>query len=206
MATALDTASVSGAVEIVSIDGGGDNELPHLSRQEVEQAIISLTKYERVTLKKVARDQAAKTKGVFTADELLQEAFSRALSGKRSWLRKYDAVTFFAGRCGVMRSIAYSARASQDAAIVTQYHDETHYNLSFACRAAEFVVTSNMGFGDILCLFDDDQIARNMFLGMVAGLRGEELREQTGLEQKEFDSKLRKIRRRIERGQKDGKL
>lgn len=45
-----------------------------------------------------------------------------------------------------------------------------------------------------------------MFLGMVAGLRGEELREQTGLEQKEFDSKLRKIRRRIERGQKDGKL
>ena len=59
------------------------------------------------------------------------------------------------------------------------------------------VVTSNMGFGDILCLFDDDQIARNMFLGMVAGLRGEELREQTGLEQKEFDSKLRKIRRRI---------
>ena len=62
------------------------------------------------------------------------------------------------------------------------------------------------GIGDILCLFDDDQIARNMFLGMVAGLRGEELREQTGLEQKEFDSKLRKIRRRIERGQKDGKL
>jgi hypothetical protein len=50
----------------------------------------------------------------------------------------------------------------------------------------------------ILTLFDDDPIAQTMLIGIAEGRRGEDLEQASGLSPTEYQSKLRKIRRRIE--------
>jgi hypothetical protein len=47
--------------------------------------------------------------------------------------------------------------------------------------------------------FEDDPIAQKIFLGMADGARGEDLEEASGLSPTEYESKRKKIRRRIEK-------
>ena len=46
-------------------------------------------------------------------------------------------------------------------------------------------------------LFDGDEIAQKLFEGIVDGIEGQKLRDLLGLSQKEFDSKRRFVRRRL---------
>ena len=58
----------------------------------------------------------------------------------------------------------------------------------------------------ILDLFGDDEEAQLIILGIFSDLEGQDLRKETGLTQTEFNSKRRKIRRRVEKAMKDGKI
>jgi hypothetical protein len=51
----------------------------------------------------------------------------------------------------------------------------------------------------ILALFDDDPIAQKIFVAMLEGAKGEELRELSGLTPKDYETKRTKMRRRLER-------
>jgi hypothetical protein len=51
----------------------------------------------------------------------------------------------------------------------------------------------------IMSLIDDDPIAQKIVVGMMEGARGEELQQASGLSPTEYESKRRKIRRRIEK-------
>jgi transposase len=51
----------------------------------------------------------------------------------------------------------------------------------------------------IMSLFDDDPIAQKMLTGMADGTRGEDLARAIGLSPTEYESKRKKIRRRIEK-------
>ena len=51
----------------------------------------------------------------------------------------------------------------------------------------------------IMTHFDDDPIAQNMLMGMADGIRGDELEQASGLSPTEYESKRKKIRRRIEK-------
>jgi hypothetical protein len=51
----------------------------------------------------------------------------------------------------------------------------------------------------ILTLFDDDPIAKTILIGIAKGRRGEDLERESGLSSTEYQSKLKKIRRRIEK-------
>jgi RNA polymerase sigma-70 factor (ECF subfamily) len=51
----------------------------------------------------------------------------------------------------------------------------------------------------IKILFDDDRIAQNILLGMMNGIRGEDLQRATGLSPTEYESKRKKIHRHIEK-------
>jgi hypothetical protein len=51
----------------------------------------------------------------------------------------------------------------------------------------------------IIALFDDDLIAKKIVIGMMDGTRGEELEQASGLSPTEYESKRKKIRRRIEK-------
>jgi hypothetical protein len=72
-----------------------------LSQVEVSQAIGSLTAEHKTMLVKIAKAYAWKTR--YGYEDLIQEAFTRVLEGKRAWPRKLPAVVFLRG---VMRSIA----------------------------------------------------------------------------------------------------
>jgi hypothetical protein len=50
----------------------------------------------------------------------------------------------------------------------------------------------------IVAMFADDFVAQKIVLGMIQGARGEELQLSSGLGKVEYESKRKKIRRRIE--------
>jgi RNA polymerase sigma-70 factor (ECF subfamily) len=56
---------------------------------------------------------------------------------------------------------------------------------------------------EVLGCFVDDPVAQKIVIGIMEGRRGEELRAETGLSETEYDSKRRKIRRRIEKLKSD---
>jgi len=51
----------------------------------------------------------------------------------------------------------------------------------------------------IIALFDDDPIAKKIFVWMAEGKSGEELEQASGLSPTKYQSKRRKIRRHIEK-------
>jgi hypothetical protein len=50
-----------------------------------------------------------------------------------------------------------------------------------------------------MVLFDDDPIAQKILKGMADGARGKDLQQASGLSPTEYESKRKKIRRRIQK-------
>jgi len=154
-----------------------------LSQVEVSQAIGSLTAEHKTLLVKIAKAYAWKTR--YGYEDLIQEALTRVLEGKRAWPRKLPAVVFLRG---VMRSIASDwPPEGFDGANVDEIGSVNH-------AAAARIDARKM-----LALFDDDPIAQKIFVAMLEGAKGEELRELSGLAPKDYETKRTKMRRRLER-------
>src|SRR5262249_652368 len=88
-----------------------DNSRPQADRRpmaapEIINAIKSLGAEEKTAIVKIARLHARKTQ--YDHEDLLQEAYSRILDGRRAWARGVPAVPFFGG---VIRSIAWEWRS-----------------------------------------------------------------------------------------------
>jgi DNA-directed RNA polymerase specialized sigma24 family protein len=79
-----------------------DDEAPHLSRSEVRRALDRLRPAEIVRLSELAQNWARGLRR-HDADDMLNEAFRRVLSGGRPWPSAVSTPAFFSG---VMRSIA----------------------------------------------------------------------------------------------------
>ena len=164
--------------------GDYERAADHLATAEITNVINTLRDGEKTAIVKIARLYARKTS--YGHEDLLQEAYCRVLDGRRGWLRGVPAVPFFHG---VMRSIAWEWKrefTSQEIDI----GDE---------GAVERGTLAKIDVMKILALFDDDPSARKIVLGMMDGARGEELQESSGLDPTEYESKRRKIRRRIEK-------
>jgi len=121
----------------------------------------------------------------YEAEDLLQEAKLRALGERRKWPRGLPATTFF---WGVMRSIAWEWKRKDDRL------DEDIGDKG----AGEGTILGGIHAMEIIKAFDDDPIAKTILLAMRAGSRGEELLKLSGLSPTDYESKRRKIRRRIE--------
>ena len=65
--------------------------------------------------------------------------------------------------------------------------------------AVERGAVARMEVMRIVALFDDDRVAQKIVLAMMQGARGEELEQASGLSKIEYESKRKKIRRRIEK-------
>jgi DNA-directed RNA polymerase specialized sigma24 family protein len=79
-----------------------DDEPTHLSMSEVRRALDRLRPADIVRLSELARNWARGLRG-HDADDMLNEAFDRVLSGRRPWPSDVPTPAFFSG---VMRSIA----------------------------------------------------------------------------------------------------
>jgi DNA-directed RNA polymerase specialized sigma24 family protein len=154
------------------------------SQVEIAQAIKSLAVERKTALVKVARAYARST--VYGYEDLIQEAFTRDLDGRREWPRGLHAVQFLRG---VMRSIAWDWRVENRNE--EGQPEETGFDESSAI--------ARIDAQKVMACFEDDPIAQKILLGIMDGARGEDLRELSGLTRTEYESKRAKIRRRLEK-------
>jgi DNA-directed RNA polymerase specialized sigma24 family protein len=165
----------------IAIEGEASNASP--SQTELIVSIRALAEAEKTTLVKAAKFYATRTP--FDSDDLLQEAICRILSGKRVWGGSIPLLSFFVG---VMRSIAWEWK-NEYCEDVIEAHDP---------RCGESTILATIEMANIVAMFADDLAAQKIVMGMMNGVRGKELQRICGLGKVEYESKRRKIRRRIE--------
>lgn len=180
----------------------------HLLREEIENAIRSLSPADWVRLDRIA-DRFAAGKPI-PAQDLLQESLMRAIDGRRCPAR-LGMVPFLAG---IMRSVADGEREKAQHRVplvmaATSEAVELHIlNHTDPAGTAEDNLIAEENADQIrraiLGLFDDDPTARDIVEGMMEEWSPEELRELSGLDQTAYDSKRRLIRRRIDKQYPEG--
>lgn len=175
------------------------------SPDEIAALIRALTDAQWVRLRKASGYFA----WVYELDgnDLLQEAFCRALAGRRKCPRDVDFIKFLVD---AMRSIA-NGEADKvenkiDVVPVTQpgalvegavdvkdFQGESKEDAMIDAESDEAIRQALLG------LFPTDGQARDLVDGILTGYEGEELRVLTDLDQKGYASKRRLIRRTIDK-------
>jgi DNA-directed RNA polymerase specialized sigma24 family protein len=155
-----------------------------LSVQEVAAAIQALTDADKTAVVKIARFYSQRSQ--YAHEDLLQEAICRVLEGRRAWPRELSGRVFLGG---VMRSIAWEWKSD----LVDEELDVSDDG------AAERGANAWLDAKSIVAQFNDDPLAQKIVVGMMEGLRGEELEQASGLTDTEYQSKRKKIRRRLEK-------
>ncbi len=158
-----------------------------LSRAEVERAILSLSDGEKTALVKIARVYARKRNTPYDQEDLIYEAYTRIIDQRRKWPRGEPAIKFIGG---VIVSIAWEWRNSVEVNQEAEFDDK---------GAEEQGTVARIDARIILDIFADDVVAQRLVAAMIEGARGEELQNLSGLTSTEYESKRRKIRRRLER-------
>lgn len=179
-----------------------------LSREELEEAIYAFSDADWMRLRKAAQLYAVYP---VESEELVQEALCRALAGTRKCPKEVSVVRFVAE---AIRSIAYDelqkVEYQRDEVSV---HDETIENpdaitpQESRLTAEERIISNEQTHGTenrLLELFDGDEEAQLIVLGMLTETEGAELRELTGLDQTGFNSKRRYVRRKINKAVENG--
>jgi DNA-directed RNA polymerase specialized sigma24 family protein len=170
-----------------------------LSRENIIEAVRSLSAADWVRLKKVAFRYARPS---ISAEDLLQEAFARALDG-RTCPAHIDVVRFLAE---AMRSIAHGEQekvAHRLMLVSAQSGDGTAEAMRLpdpAPSVEDWLIDAECAERvrtEILSLFDDDPAAKDIIEGIMEDLTAEEIRELTDLDKTAYDSKRKLIRRRI---------
>ena len=178
------------------------------TRDELADAIRGLSDAEWGRLRKVA---AAYARGrPIEADDLLQEAFRRALDGNRTCPAHVTVVKFLAE---AMRSIAHGEKEKGDkqpflVPLANHSNSEPVADPPDARPDPEQLVMSNEAIAamteTMLTLFEDDPTAQIILEGIMEGMEGEALRELTELDATAYQSKRRLIRRRIDKALPEG--
>jgi DNA-directed RNA polymerase specialized sigma24 family protein len=176
---------------------------PLRSREELETVIDAFTDAQWARLGRVGRRYAWRCK--WDPDDLVQEAIARALAGGRNCPADVDVVRFLAE---AMRGIAddeaakaeiatrhvpivapgeevLGARDVEDERANAEEHALKDENLA-EIRAA------------VLALFEDDPVARDLADGVMEEMSKAELCEMLDLDDKNYASKRRFIRRRVD--------
>jgi DNA-directed RNA polymerase specialized sigma24 family protein len=174
---------------------------PPLSEAEIRREISSLTAGERTRLIRIASYYGRIS--FEEPDELVQEAIYRVLAGMREWPRDLEKLGFLAG---VIKSIAGDRKRALGQTLKRTVPLNEEREVGEARRGLmDYEGTEARGIRAkldvkrIMTLFDDDPIAQKIVMGMVDGARGEELEQASGLSPTEYESKRKKIRRRIEK-------
>jgi hypothetical protein len=166
------------------------------SPEELSAAIKKFSKSDWIRIKKAA----LRFRGCVGSDweDLQQKAVELALAGDRNCPKDVPVVTFLRG---VIRSIASHHNGPDGHAPLSEALEETASGTVPSTEPAD-PVASRIFFESMLeealALFDGDEKARRLFQGFVDGIKGQELRDVLCLSQKEFDSKRRFVRRRLD--------
>lgn len=179
-----------------------------LSVAEISEAISLLSDADLLRLSKISKRFSF---GRIDPDDLLQEAFTSVLEGRRKCPRVIDIIRFLAG---AMRSLASSQfkslSNSPELHIISTLTDDDNSGIELPTETpnADQILISEQEaaaiHSAIISLFDDDEIANLIIEGVMEGMDASELCELTGLDKIAYASKRRLIRRRIEKAYPEG--
>lgn len=186
------------------LGGAGD----YLGEAEIRVALDGLTTLDWLRLGRVDRRYRGGTD--FRDGDLLQEAFCRAIDGKRKCPRGVSVVKFLAE---AMRSIAGHRRAQMPDEVAFEASPPTATGepteglapadvLSMPGDDPESILARAEGdgaIGEITALFPGDGEAELVITALALGLKGAELYEETGLAPNRVHYVIRKIRNETER-------
>ncbi len=172
------------------------------TRAEIDCAVRELTAAQWTRLRQIAGLYAVGRP--IEAEDLLQEAFRRALDGERKCPVTVDVVRFIAE---AMRSIADGelkrVLRRPRSVPLPDYDDpeaqgaEPSDPAPLADQSLEAAEQARQTQGKIAALFGDDPEAQVIVEGIMEGHKGEELRALTDLDETKYQSKRRLILRRI---------
>lgn len=177
---------------------------PTLSPAEVEEAIRLLSEADSIRLRNSSKYYAH---SAISADDLLQEAFCRALDGRRRCPTDVDVVRFLTQ---AMRSIASEKREKskrQGVVVSIERDDGIESVIPSPPTVEETAIRDEEASrirSAIISLFDDDETARDLAEGIMEEFTREELRELTDLDKTAYDTKRKLIRRRIQKTYPEG--
>lgn len=177
-----------------------------LSVEEIRTASEGFSDADWIRLGKIARTFGWTQRR--DPDDLLQIALERALDGSRRCPRSVDVIRFLAE---AMRSIASdeakSLKRKPELRLVPRHGVDEDGPLEYdhpdptqnAEAALEGEQEAQRILSAVLAVFDDDVAAQTIVEGDAEGMDAHELRELTGLSEREYPSKRRLIRRRLEK-------
>jgi DNA-directed RNA polymerase specialized sigma24 family protein len=185
-------------------------ELPEsvLSAREITEGILSLSAADQYRFKRAS--EYLSYGGARAAQDLRHEAVRRAIAGSRKCPRRLPVVVFL---IGAMRSIAHADRKAarrEPRAAPKNANLNCHSILDAAdprigpeeqiLRREDIAEMKNR----VLALFEDDISAQTLVEGQFDGMEGKELKKLVGLNDKEYATKRRFIRRTIDKAFPDG--
>lgn len=166
-----------------------------LSPGEIELALAGLTAREDAILKR-GSEKLAFLFGFDSGSDLLQEAITRALVGKRKCPRALPVVVFLYKS---MRSIAHSAaKARRRSAIVllADVVEEDEVQVPYQGNDPADIVAAQEAMERIEGLFKDDVEVSILIDEMAKGLRGNALRDSLKVTNTELDTIRKRMHRR----------
>lgn len=200
-----------------------NNQPPH----QLWQAIAELTDADTARLKWAALYHAVGTE--FEPDDLIQESFRRSLNGDRNWPVGVPLLTFLSN---VMKSIAWADREKAKRrpklqplpdelnplrhpgeADAFDESDDTgspltarlHGPSAEAASIAEAEPVTNL-VDEVFKLFEEDESAFTLLLGLADGMTADEIRNQQGWDKTAYGTIRRRIRRKINKAIEEDRL
>ena len=179
-----------------------------LSRQELKKAIGAFSDADWMRLRSAAQLYAVYP---VEPEDMVQEALCRAIAGTRNCPKGVSVVRFLAE---AIRSIAHDElQKVEHQRDEVSVHDKTIENpdaitpLEPGPTAEERMISNEQSRGtenQLLELFEGDEKAQLIVMGMLDETEGAELKEFTGLDQTGFNSKRRYVRRKINKAIENG--
>lgn len=175
---------------------------------DINAALQALTDVGRIRLHKIA-GTLARTYPV-EVEDLLHEAFCRALDGRRRCPSNVDLFKFFAETMRSISSDTLKAEKRHPTLYLVSNTDgeENAYDPPDEYPNAEETLVREQEASrikqEIIMLFEDDPVAQVMVEGKMEDMDGEELRALTDLNMTAFASKQKLIRRRIKKAFPEG--
>jgi hypothetical protein len=166
------------------------------TRDDVEAAIGAFSEADWARLQRLGAASTFKTG--WGSEDLLQEAILRTLQGTRNCPTDVDVIKHL---IDTMSSIANGERdkaRNQFPHLPTlQPGVSGAVDLASSAWSAEEKLVYEGGRVEIVTLFDDDPVAKELAEGIIAGFETAQLKELTGLQGTAYNTKRTLIRRRL---------
>jgi DNA-directed RNA polymerase specialized sigma24 family protein len=169
---------------------------------ETALALELVSAIDLLRLKTIARLRARGLPSDVGWDDLLQEAFTRVITGSRVQPEGVPMVAFLAG---VMRSLksehvrrALNQSGGRQPLRIDQTVDERRdLDLCDPAPGPERSLSARQELIGIKQLFADDSVALKIIAGLGSGLSAEQIRIAAGISKTDYDSARRRMRRSL---------